>query len=105
LLFAPLVLFWILAIPSRLSVVGLGRCFCLLSPTGFVSDLNEKRDMALYHLKASEEFDAAVREWEQKSAASKTWTKNKSFIATEYARENKQNKLTTKQYKANAMEE
>ena len=29
----------------------------------------------------------------------------KSFIATEYARENKQNKLTAKQYKANAMEE
>jgi hypothetical protein len=26
-------LFWILAIPSRLSVVGLGRYFCLLSPT------------------------------------------------------------------------
>ena len=26
-------LLWILAIPSHLSVVGLGRCFCLLSPT------------------------------------------------------------------------
>jgi hypothetical protein len=31
--------------------------------------------------------------------------KHKSFIATEYARENKQNKLIAKQYKANAMEE
>ena len=61
--------------------------------------------MALYYLKASGEFDAAVREWEQKPSASKTWTNIKSFIATEYARENKQNKLTAKQYKANAMEE
>ncbi len=61
--------------------------------------------MALYYLKASGEFDAAVSEWEQKPSASKTWTNIKSFIATEYARENKQNKLTAKQYKANAMEE
>ena len=61
--------------------------------------------MALYYLKASGEFDAAVRKWEQKPSASKTWTNIKSFIATEQARENKQNKLTAKQYKANAMEE
>ncbi len=39
--------------------------------------------MALYYLKASGEFDAAVREWEQKPSASKTWTNIKSFIATE----------------------
>jgi hypothetical protein len=51
--------------------------------------------MAFYYLKASGEFDAAVLEWEQKPAASKTWTKIKSFIATEYARESKQKKLTT----------
>ena len=61
--------------------------------------------MALYYLKASGEFDAAIRKWEQKPAASKTWMDIKSFIATEYARESKQNKLTAKQYKANAMEE
>jgi hypothetical protein len=61
--------------------------------------------MALYYLKASGEFDAAVHKWEQKPAASKTWTNIKSFIAMEYARVNKQNKLTAKQYKANAMEE
>jgi hypothetical protein len=41
--------------------------------------------------------------WEQIPAASKTWTNIKSFIAAEYARENKQNKLTAKQYKANAL--
>ncbi len=76
-----------------------------LTRAGIVSDLNERRDMALYYLKASGEFDATVRKWEQKPSASKTWTNIKSFIATEYARENKQNKLTTKQYKANAMEE
>jgi hypothetical protein len=61
--------------------------------------------MALYYLKASREVDAAVREWEQKPSASKTKTNIKSFIATEYARENKQNKLTAKQYKANAKED
>ncbi len=43
LFFAPLVLFWILAIPSCLSVVGLGRCFCLLSPTSFSSDLEKAK--------------------------------------------------------------
>ena len=31
--FGTFALLWILAIPSHLSVVGLGRCFCLLSPT------------------------------------------------------------------------
>jgi hypothetical protein len=76
-----------------------------LTRTGIVSDLRERRDMALYYLKASGEFDAAIHEWEQKPSASKTWTNIKSFIATEYARENKQSKLTAKQYKANAIEE
>jgi hypothetical protein len=45
-----------------------------LNRAGIVSDLNKRRDMALHYLKASGEFDAAVREWEQKPAASKTWT-------------------------------
>jgi len=34
-----------------------------LTHAGINSDLNEHRDMALYYLKASGEFDAAVREW------------------------------------------
>jgi hypothetical protein len=67
--------------------------------------MNERRDMALYYLKSSGEFDAAVREWENKAAADKTWINIKTFIATEYARENKQNKLTAKQFKANLIEE
>jgi hypothetical protein len=32
---------------------------------GITSDLNKRQDMVLYYLKASGEFDAAVREWEQ----------------------------------------
>jgi hypothetical protein len=72
---------------------------------GIDSDLNEQRDMALYYLKASGEFDTAVRKWENKAAAGKTWANIKTFISAEYARENKQNKLTAKQFKANAMEE
>jgi hypothetical protein len=76
-----------------------------LTRAGIVFDLNERRDVALYYLKASGKFDAAVCKWEQKSSASKTWTNIKTFIATEFARVNKQNKLTAKQYKANTMEE
>jgi hypothetical protein len=52
--------------------------------------------MALYFLKVSGEFDTAVREWEQKPTAQLTWANIKTFISLEYAKENKQNKLTTK---------
>ena len=61
--------------------------------------------MALYHLKATGEFDAAVHKWEQKPTASKTWLNIKTFISIEYARENRQNKLTAKQISANAIQE
>jgi hypothetical protein len=67
--------------------------------------MNQLRDMALYHFKASGEFDAAVRKWENKAAADKTWTNIKTFISAEYACKNKQNKLPAKQFKANSMEE
>ena len=72
---------------------------------GINSDLNERRDIALFHLKATGEFDPAVREWEAKPAANKTWASIKTFISTEYAKKNKQNKLTAKQFKANAIDE
>jgi hypothetical protein len=76
-----------------------------LTRAGINSGLNKRRDMALFHLKATGEFDAAVREWEAKPAADKTWVNIKNFISTKYAKENKQNKLTAKQFKANAIEE
>jgi hypothetical protein len=76
-----------------------------LTRAGITSDMNEHRVMALYYLKATGEFDAAVCEWENKAAADKTWANIKTFIATEYAREIKQNKLTAKQFKANLIEE
>jgi hypothetical protein len=69
------------------------------------SNINEHRDMALFYLKATGKFDAAVRKWEAKPDADKTWVNIKSFISTEYAKVNKQNKLTAKQFKANTMEE
>ena len=63
------------------------------------SDPNEQRDIALfYYLKATGEFDTAVREWEAKPAAQKMWANIKTFISTKYAKENKQNKLTVKQF-------
>jgi hypothetical protein len=69
------------------------------------TDMNQHRDMALYHFKASGEFDAAVSKWENKAAVNKMWTNIKTIISAEYACKNKQNILTAKQFKANAMEE
>jgi hypothetical protein len=76
-----------------------------LTRAGINSNLNERRVVALFYLKATGKFNAAVREWEAKPAADKTWVNIKSFISTEYAKENKQNKLKAKQFKANAIEE
>jgi hypothetical protein len=67
-----------------------------LTHAGITSDLNKCQDMVLYYLKASGEFDAAVREWEQRPMGQKTWQNIKTFISTEYTKENKQNKLTAK---------
>jgi hypothetical protein len=61
--------------------------------------------MALYFLKNPGEFDVAVREWESNPTALKAWANIKTFISTEYLKANKQNKLTAKQFRANAVEE
>jgi hypothetical protein len=67
--------------------------------------LNKCQDIAFYYLKASGEFNAAVREWEQRPAGQKTWQNIKTFISMEDAKENKQNKLTAKNFKANMIKE
>ncbi len=69
-----------------------------LTQAGINSDLNERRDMALYYLKAAGKFDAAVCKREAKPAANKTWANIKTFISAEYAKENKQNKHTGKRF-------
>ena len=84
--------------PSQKAIQG-------LTQAGITSDLNKRRDMALYFLKASGDFNAAIREWEQRPAGQKTWQNIKTFISAEYAKENKQNKLTAKNFKANMIEE
>jgi hypothetical protein len=76
-----------------------------LQRNGINSDTNEQKDIVLFYLNATGEFDASVREWEAKPAADKTWANIKTFISAEYAKENKQNKLTAKQFKANAINE
>ena len=76
-----------------------------LTRAGITSDLKERTDMALYYLKSTGEYDAAVREWEAKPVASRTWANIKLFMSAEYAKENKQNKQTAKQMKANAIKE
>jgi hypothetical protein len=43
-----------------------------LQRAGTTSDLNKRRDMVLYYLKATEEYDPAVREWENKATVNKT---------------------------------
>ena len=76
-----------------------------LTRAGITSDLKERSDMALYYLKSSGEYDAAVREWEAKPAATRTWANIKVFMSAEYAKANKQNKQTAKQLKADVIEE
>ena len=46
-----------------------------------------------------------MREWETKPAANITWANIKTFISAEYAKENKQNKLIAKQFKAKTIDE
>ncbi len=96
---------WDVSENSQIYFNGVEKAVKALTRANINTDMNQLHDMALYHFKASEEFDAAVHEWENKAAADKTWTKIKLFISAEYAHENKQNKLTAKQFKANAMEE
>jgi hypothetical protein len=76
-----------------------------LTCAGINSDLNKRRDIALYFPKVSGKFDAAVREWEQKTTAQKTWANVKTFILLEYAKENKQNKLSAKKFRVNNIDE
>jgi hypothetical protein len=61
--------------------------------------------MALYHLKATGEFDAAVCKWEQKPTARKMWPNNETFISMQYARQDRQKKRTAKQFSVNAIQE
>jgi hypothetical protein len=61
--------------------------------------------MALYYLKASGEFDAAVREWENRPAGQRHGKTSKPLFSAENAKENKLNKLTSKNFKANMIEE
>ncbi len=42
-----------------------------LTRANITSNMNQLRDMARYHLKASGEFNAAVRKWENKAAVDK----------------------------------
>ncbi len=43
------------------------------------TDMNQLQDMALYHFKVSGEFDAVVREWENKASAEKNVVKHQNF--------------------------
>jgi hypothetical protein len=90
---------------QRCTSIKLKKQLKQLTRVGFLLDLKEQTNMALYFLKKSGEFDAVVREWESKPTALKTWANIKTFISAEYSKTNTQNKLTAKQFRANAVEE
>ena len=72
-----------------------------LQRNGITSDLNERRDIALFHLKATGEFDVVNgRPNLRRIKIGRT-----SKLSSEYAKENIQNKLTAKQFKVNALVE
>jgi hypothetical protein len=50
-----------------------------LTRAGIKSDLNKRRDMTLFSLKATGKFDATIREWETKPAVYKTWVNTKKL--------------------------
>jgi hypothetical protein len=69
------------------------------------TQMNKQRDMALYHLKATGEFHAAVHEWEQKPTANKMWANiNHSFQRNMQKRTSKINSPQSK-FLANAIQE
>jgi hypothetical protein len=77
-----------------------------LQRAGIASDSNKRRDMALYYLKVTGEYyDSAVCKWENKATVNKTWPNIKIFISNKYGKENKQTKISAKQFKANLIEE
>ncbi len=76
-----------------------------LTHAGITLDLKERTDMVLYYLQNTGEFDAAVQEWEVKPAVKKSWANIKTFMLVEYAKENKQIRLTAKQLRENAIKE
>jgi hypothetical protein len=84
---------------------GVEKAMKQIKRAGITSDLNKRRDMALYFLKTTGEYEPSVREWESKPAADKTWANIKVFISNEFTKENKQTKITAKQFKANLMHE
>jgi hypothetical protein len=57
-----------------------------LQRAGITSDLNKRRDMALYYLKVTGEYNPAVCEWENKATANKTWPNINFFISNKYTK-------------------
>jgi len=64
---------WDLSKKTQLYFNRVERAVKALTRACITSDINERRDMALYYIKASGKFDVAVHEWENKPAADKTW--------------------------------
>jgi hypothetical protein len=56
-------------------------------------------------LESLQRIRCSSREWENRPVGQKTWQNIKTFISAEYAKKNKWNKLTAKNFKANMIKE
>jgi len=68
-----------------------------LTRAGIMPDLKERTGIALYYLKSTGEYDAAVREWEAKPVATRTLANIKLFMSRNMQRRtSKTNKRQSK---------
>jgi hypothetical protein len=80
----------------------------LVTPTPITTDLTERTLAVLDAMTESGNFNAAVREWEQRPDWEKTWDKIKIFACEEYTKAQKRGALTARQTgfgSANAIQE
>jgi hypothetical protein len=77
-------------------------------PTPIATDMTERMMAVLDSMTESGNFNAAVREWEQKPDGEKTWENIKVFTCEEYTKAQKRGVITARQAgfgSANAMRE
>ena len=80
----------------------------LVTPTPIATDMTERTMAVLDAMTESGNFNAAVREWEQKPDGEKTWENIKVFTCEEYTKAQKRGAITARQAgfgSANAMQE
>lgn len=72
------------------------RCKRSLAKAGITTCMNSMRNKALDAFKKSGEFKLALKDWDNKPDADKTWANLKPFFTKEYAKINRDGELTAK---------